>query len=115
MAVADFDMGGRHAAAVIGGARAARGEAAARGRGHEIRQAAGNGGQHRSLLMQVRRVAGDQRLRLGVAGAVIDGVGRALFHHLAGIHHIDPVAELADQPQVMGDDYDGAIQENVDG
>ena len=53
-------------------------------------------GSRSSALMEAGGIAGEKRLRIGVAARMEDGVDAAGLDDLARIHHIDPVAELGD-------------------
>ena len=49
----------------------------------------------------------EQRARVGVLGALVDGLGRSHLDDPAAIHHRDARADVPHQPQVVGDEQVG--------
>ena len=53
---------------------------------------------------------GDQPPGVGMAGAGEDFHHRSFFHHLAGVHHAEEIADPGHHPQVVGDEDVGGVE-----
>jgi hypothetical protein len=98
------------APAGVEGLGAARRENATCGRRVQVGDIAGDGRQESGLLQHPRRIALQKRLGVGVLRPVEDLAHVALFHHLAGVHHHDFVAQLGDQAEIVGDHDHGCLK-----
>ena len=102
----DFAQRRLGAAADLAGQRTARVEAAAGGRRHQVRNAAGNAARLVCRIVQIGH-RGDQTLRIGVPRVRQQLGGRRLLDDEAGVHHQDPVADLRYHRDVVGDEQKG--------
>ena len=99
---------GLGAIAPLGGVGAAGGEHAPLG---EIQRGGHRAGDHMELLPAAPLgQRGLQPLGIGVEGLGKDGGGGALLHHVPAVEHQGAAAQLADHPQVVGDEGDGGAQ-----
>jgi hypothetical protein len=104
LAAGDRDELLRRDGAVVAGDGAARVEPAAGRRAGRVGHVAGQvGGQHPGAVGP--RDRRDQRLGVGVDGIGPDRGGVADFHDPPQVHDRDPVGDLPDDRQVMGDQH----------
>src|SRR5262249_7168133 len=85
--------------------RAAGGEAAGGRHRPEFRHAAGNDVQRRLPRRQIRHAL-QQTLRVRVLRLLEDLPSRPDLDDLAGVHHRDPIGDLVDDTQIVGDEDD---------
>ena len=89
---------------------AARPEGAALGQVRQRRRAARDGGQAPGPRPVQRRDRIMQPPAIGMPGLGEDVAGRAPLHDAAGIHDHDPVGDLGDDAEIMGDQHDGGAE-----
>ena len=96
------------------GARTAGRETAAHRKRAEVGRLAGNLREPRALLSQARHGV-QQASRVWMSRRTKQIARGARLHHLPGVHHDDPVAELRRDGKVVGDEDDGRLQLRADG